>query len=219
MADAGAKDEAHVLQHKWSFYLHYPTFGLDTRKYSSQAYDHLADAATVESFWRLFAHIPKPSDAFSEWQGSKVVRPKVNGRHLEALGLFKAGVKPEWEFPLNLKGGHWECRKDFPLPVLDRIWYDLSLALVGETLEAGREIVGCRVVDKSKAKYTEYRVEIWVGTAHTSAALEIVTKATELLHDIDPDVHFEWKAHGDSLTTALWCNAETLGLDKETVAR
>ena len=216
MADAhSTKTDEHVLQHKWSFYLHYPTFNLDTRKYSSQAYEHLADAATVESFWRIFAHLPNPSDVFSQRHGGRIVHPKVNGRQLEAMGMFKTGVKPEWEFPLNLKGGHWECRKDFDLSVLDRIWYDLTLALVGETLETGREIVGIRVVDKSKTKKTEYRIEVWIGTANSPVVLEVVTNMTAMLHAIDQDLKFEWKAHGDSLSTALWCNADSLGLNKE----
>lgn len=209
----------HVLQHKWSFFLHFPTFGLDTRNYAAQAYERLADAATVEAFWRVLAHLPQPSDVFSVAVQKRVVRPKVNGRHLEAIGLFKTGVAPEWEFPLNLKGGHWECRKDFALGDLDRLWYDLVLALVGETLETGRDIIGARVVDKSKTKRTEYRLEVWVGTAHTSATLEILERLTTLLRPIDPDICFEWKAHGDSLHTALWCNADALGLDAADLAR
>lgn len=195
-----AHEHEHVLQHKWSFFLHYPTFGLDTTTYSSHAYERLVDVATVEAFWRAFEHIPKPSDVFATQEEGQVIRPTVNGRHLEGIGLFKTGVKPEWEFPLNLKGGHWECREDFSLDVLDRIWYDVALALVGETLEAGREIVGVRVVDKTKPKRVEYRVEVWVATQHSAVVLEILEK---LIESIDVDASFEWKSHGDSLNTAL----------------
>lgn len=36
-----------------------------------------------------------------------------------------------------------------------------STALVGETLEAGGAITGARVVDKSKNRRPEYRLEVW----------------------------------------------------------
>lgn len=37
----------------------------------------------------------------------------------------------------------------------------LNTALIGETLEAGGAITGARVVDKSKNRRPEYRLEIW----------------------------------------------------------
>ena len=36
----------------------------------------------------------------------------------------------------------------------------LLIALIGETLEAGREVTGARVVDKSKGNKTHYRLEV-----------------------------------------------------------
>ena len=219
--------ERHVLQHEWTFFLHYPTFSLNTRNYSSQAYERLSDVSSVEEFWHVMEALPPPSDVFSQRDDhGNVQRPKMNGKHLEAFGLFKTGVQPEWEFPLNLKGGHWECRKDFPLEVLDHVWYDLLLALVGETLEEGRDIVGARVVDKSRARHTQYRLEIWMATACEEITDQILGNVQRLLaryhNDDDDDTHekleFTWKSHGESMTTALWCNAHTLGVDRDELA-
>lgn len=205
----------HILQHKWSFFLHYPTFSLNTRNYSSQAYEELCDFHTVEGFWRYFTHIPKPSNVFATLEGDRTSRPKINGRFLEAIGLFKTGPKPEWEDPLNLKGGHWECRKAFPLDVLDQMWNEVCMALVGENLEKSRDIVGARVVDKSKSRRVEYRLEVWISTTCKEVTEEILGNLCNILKPYDETVEFSWKNHGDSLNTALWCNADQLGIDKE----
>lgn len=205
----------HILQHQWSFYLHYPTFSLNTRNYSSQAYEKLCSFHTVEGFWRYYSHIPKPSEVFATMEGDRATRSKVNGRFLEAIGLFKTGPKPEWEDPLNLKGGHWECRKAFPLDVLDNVWEDLCMALVGETLENGRDVVGARVVDKSKSRKVEYRLEVWISTTCKEVTEEVLGNLHKVLEPHDGNVEFVWKNHGDSLNTALWCNADHLGIDKE----
>lgn len=202
----------HVLQHQWSFFLHYPTFSLNTLHYSSQAYEKLGDVSTVEQFWRFFEHIPPPSHVFATMNASRVYRPKVDGRVLEAIGLFKTGPRPEWEDPLNLKGGHLECRKQIPLPVLDQLWRDLCLALVGEQLEQGRDIVGARVVDKSKTRKVEYRLEVWLCTTHQDVVDEVLGNLRTLLGEHDPHLDFVWKNHGDTLHTALECNKDELGL-------
>lgn len=204
-----------LLQHQWSFYLHYPNFSMDARNYSSEAYEKLVDFSSVEAFWHVMDVLPKPSDVFSSRTSSssqRIVKSKVNGKSLEAFGLFKTGVKPEWEDPLNLKGGHWECREDVPLDVLDRLWYELVLALVGEVMEEGRDLVGARVVDKSKSKRTEYRLEIWISTTCQEVRNEILTNVQRILSPYAIGLEFTWKNHGDSLDTALWCNAKDLGL-------
>lgn len=204
--DSDAPHE-HLLQHRWLFYLHYPSFHMDAHTYSQQAYEKLCGVHTVEGFWQAFEHLPPPSQVFAVMHESRVVRPKVNGRVLEAIGLFKDGPLPEWEEPLNIKGGHWECRRNFDLATLDKLWYDLALALVGEVLEEGRDVVGARVVDKSKSRNTEYRLEIWVSATDASVTRPILENALSLLREHDPTIDFAWKAHSDALHTAIHCGA------------
>ena len=43
-------------------------------------------------------------------------------------------------------------RKPFTTDQLDTYWENLVLALIGETIDVGDEICGCRVVDKSSKK-------------------------------------------------------------------
>lgn len=202
------------LQHQWTFYLHYPTYSLDAHNYSDQAYAQLGDFSSVQEFWNLLECLPKPSDVFSQRNTTqRIVRSKMNGRNLEAFGLFKTGVRPEWEFPLNMKGGHLEFRDDIPLEVVDRLWYETLLAIVGEVLERGRDITGARIVDKSKTKKTEYRLELWIGTTDEKVREEISQNLISILSPYAEIQELEWKAHGESISNMMHCNADNLGLN------
>jgi hypothetical protein len=44
------------------------------------------------------------------------------------------------------------CRKPFTPDQLDVYWENLVLSLLGETIDDGDEVCGCRVVDKSPKK-------------------------------------------------------------------
>lgn len=124
--------------------------------------------------------------------------------------MHSQGVKPEWEDALNLKGGHWECRRDFDLPSLDRMWTSTVLALIGETLEDGSVITGARVVDKCKFKRAEYRLELWTSTKEAGVNDEIRKRLREAMKEglveggmeagVVPD--FVWKDHSESVVTA-----------------
>jgi len=205
-------EHANCLQHQWTFYLHYPTYNLDAQNYSDQAYQPLGDFSSVQDFWQMLESLPKPSDVFSHRDSTnRVVRSRVNGRSLEAFGLFKKGVKPEWEFPLNLKGGHLEFRADIPLQVVDRLWYETLLAVVGEVLETGRDLVGARIVDKSKSRKTEFRLEIWIATTDPDVRETIARRFIEVLAPY-VEIDLDWKGHGDSISNMMHCNAQYLGL-------
>jgi hypothetical protein len=59
-------------------------------------------------FWQFFHFLPKPSDVFTEVAAGsnppQLLKRKLDGKSLEAFGLFKKGVKPEWEDPINMQG-------------------------------------------------------------------------------------------------------------------
>ena len=184
---------AAALEREWTFYLHYPVFG---QKYSTKAYQGVGTVATVPDFWKYFEHIPRPSAVFTDHQGK---RGKVDGKVLEAFGIFRHGVQPEWEDPVNQRGGHWECRKRFELGVLDQIWYDVVLGIVGETMETGRVITGARVVDKSKHRHPEYRLEVWTESPDTGVNHDIRLRLESLLGDNNPG-EFAWKQHAEAIS-------------------
>jgi len=55
------------------------------------------------------------------------------------LRLFKQGIKPSWEDPLNVNGGKWVFYVAKELT--GKIWGYLVLGLIGEQLESGDDVV------------------------------------------------------------------------------
>jgi translation initiation factor 4E len=77
--------------------------------------------------------------------------------------LFKAGVRPEWEDAQNKHGGKWSYQyKDKRNVEVDRLWLQVMMAAIGETLEdeADGEVMGV-VVNVRKAFY---RIGVWTRT-------------------------------------------------------
>jgi hypothetical protein len=50
-------------------------------------------------------------------------------------------VKPEWEDATNKRGGHWECRRPFDLPQLDKLWNNIVLGTIKGTHTTRQENV------------------------------------------------------------------------------
>jgi hypothetical protein len=74
---------------------------------------------SLESFWALWARLPRPSAIFGD--GSALFRkglvPTVpSGTQyspdlVDGYAVFVEGVRPEWEDERNKRGGEWCCRK------------------------------------------------------------------------------------------------------------
>merc|ERR1712166_48255 len=108
-------------------------------------------------FWQYFNNIPRPLSFFT----SKNARRKLVGnRKVDALSIFREGIKPEWEDPVNADGGELLFRGS-DLEMVDKMWYELFLSMVGEVMPQGELLVGARVIDKSGKGKNEYRIELW----------------------------------------------------------
>ena len=119
---------------------------------------------------------------------SSVVSTEVEGRSIEAFSIFKKGIRPEWEDTANRTGGELTCRKSFQPEQLDVFWENLVLALIGETIDEGDEICGCRVVDKSAAKgkgpsRCMYKLELWLRTGNAEVADKLRVRMLDALTD------------------------------------
>merc|ERR1719313_1513116 len=100
----------------------------------------------------IYNKIPQPSFFL---QGKKLVRVQENGKSadIDSISFFRHDVRPEWEDPLNKKGGHFQ----FQLKVnsfgdkygqLDEYWNNLVLGMIGATIQPAQMITGIRLVDK-----------------------------------------------------------------------
>jgi Eukaryotic initiation factor 4E len=114
--------------------------------------------------------------------------PEVDGRSIEAFSIFKKGIRPEWEDAANRSGSELTCRKTFQPDKLDLYWENLVLALIGETIDDGDEICGCRVVDKSSVKgkgpnRTMYKIELWLRSGNAEVADKLRLRMIEAITD------------------------------------
>lgn len=162
----------------------------------------VCEFSTVEEFWKYWSFIPKPSEIFFDGQSRK----EVEGRTIEAFSLFKKGIRPEWEDPANKSGSELSCRKMLPVDILDLYWENMACGLIGETVDDGDEICGCRVVDKGKARpgaKTLFKIELWMRHDNLQIAERLKGRLCECLSDGEghskgrsrhiPD--FEYKKH------------------------
>jgi translation initiation factor 4E len=102
----------------------------------------------VEHFWRIYNHIIRPNDI----------------KTTTDYHLFKYGVTPTWEDPVNQKGGKWMVRLKKGLS--SRLWEELVLAIIGEQFDVGHEICGAVV----SVRHSEDILSVWNKTADNNEA-------------------------------------------------
>ena len=132
------------------------------RDYTSNIHQ-VYEMADVETFWRVFNNVCKPSQFFAVEAAGSGGRGggSLGERRVEGLSLFRRSIRPEWEDPRNCSGGEWFVKGVFDAEQLDEWWLNTTLACVGETLADADRITGARVVDKSVGKRIAYRLELW----------------------------------------------------------
>jgi|TARA_B100000519_G_C14033983_1_gene339442 hypothetical protein len=189
---SGGGAPSHFLEHEWVLWEHRAPASSKEKYEDNMA--KLCEFATVEDYWRLFNNVPKPSEIFYDGKTKK----KFKDRTVESFSLFKKGIKPEWEDKMNRDGAEWFCRKAFPLPQLDDFWANLTMGMVGETIDPRDEICGARVVDKSSGSRPIYRLELWFRRKEQAIADELKDRMFKELGPSAKLCKFEMRPHGNS---------------------
>jgi hypothetical protein len=128
----------------------------------------------VQEFAQYWKGAPRPNQCFG------------GGNSIESLQIFKKGVRPMWEDVANANGGEWQARSSFDLSTLSSVWENLVMGLVGEQIDAGDEITGARVVDKSRGRNMVFRLELWYrNSSHENEAVNLALrdKLMKVLND------------------------------------
>lgn len=136
----------HPLQNKWTLWFTKPPSGK-----GDNWNDLLKEVITfdsVEEFWGVYNNVSPVSELALK----------------SDYHLFKAGVRPEWEDPQNKHGGKWSYQyKEKRNVDVDRLWLQVMMAAIGETLEKDEEdgeVMGV-VVNVRKAFF---RIGVWTRT-------------------------------------------------------
>lgn len=135
----------HPLHNQWTLWFFNPK---NKRVNSRNWEDNLKPVMTfgsVEEFWQLYNNIKKASEL----------------PHGSDYQLFKHGVKPKWEDPVNAKGGKWVLNVGKQRSKLDDIWMHTMMSLIGEAYVHPDEICGAVV----SLRKTGDRVSLWTRTA------------------------------------------------------
>ena len=187
------------LQHKWVLFAHFKqkkgkggAAGRDREKEWRESIFKVCEFDTVEDFWRYWNNIPKASQFFSVCDA----RPRLQGKDVEALSLFKEGIQPMWEDEANKSGGEFTLRKFFPPVALDTFWNNLVMGMVGETLEDKDEICGGRIVDKGSKDRPMFRFELWMRGKSEAMKMRVKGKMEKIvLEDLKGSIKLDSKDH------------------------
>jgi hypothetical protein len=121
------------------------------------------------------------SDVFGDGQ-NKIY---VEGRIIKAFCLFKKGIQPRWEDVANKTGSELVASKQYAPEVLDVFWENLVMGLIGETIDEGDEICGCRVVNQTRKGKPTFKIELWLRTTDETMGLKIKSKLCDVLTDFE----------------------------------
>jgi len=147
----------------------------------SDATHRVASFSTVKGFWKYWNHLPQPSELLD---GKKFVRETADSRSIvDALMLFREGIKPEWEDETNAKGGHFQfqLKPNIGSGVIDEYWNNIVLGMIGGTIEPADMITGVRLVDKltQNARSAAIRIEVWFSNIEEKEKVAELQKSLE----------------------------------------
>lgn len=116
----------HPLHNKWTlWYLEH-----DRKKSWEQMQNRITAFDTVEDFWSLYNHIRVASE----------LGPGND------YSLFKRSIRPMWEDETNKRGGRWLITlRHAQRRLLDQLWLDILLIMIGESFESSEDICGAVV--------------------------------------------------------------------------
>ena len=133
------KDEIrHELSDQWKLWF----MKFDGRKSWKENLKLMATVDTVELFFQIHNHILQPS--------------KMTGD--STYFFFKNNIQPEWENLANRNGGKWEFRTRDET-VIDQMWLDAQLLLIGGEDANNRSLNGCVIQRKRR----EFRISLWIS--------------------------------------------------------
>jgi len=174
-----ALQEPMPLKTPWTLWEQVASGAYSTRK--------VVSFSTVQDFWRVWNGVPQPSELLDN---RRMVREDARGSAapIDAIMVFREGITPEWEDPMNEKGGHFQIvvKPATGHGQIDEYWNNLVISMVGETMEAGRHITGVRLVDKLNNKggkvLDSLRLELWYdGKTSESEKLQIKRSMERML--------------------------------------
>lgn len=190
----------HPLQDNWVLWEHQKNAKMNYEQNTTQ----LGTFNSVEDFWRIMHHYPKPSKFFFNGKSKPVVvnfkdNVMQNNREVASISLFKKDILPKWEDPRNTNGGETAIRKFRCVEELDDIWEKLCVNVIADQFQHAHNITGVRVVDSSIPRKALYRIEVWFDDKKLKDPIESDFKK---ILKLNPFVQLFYKEHSSAMETA-----------------
>mmetsp|Transcript_117369 Transcript_117369/g.252363 ORF Transcript_117369/g.252363 Transcript_117369/m.252363 type:complete len:228 (-) Transcript_117369:314-997(-) len=168
------------LRYTWSIWEQIMTQGSKSAAYSDATHK-VASFATVQNFWKLWNHMPQPSELLEQ---KRMVREQPDGLHvIDAIMIFRENIRPEWEDKMNANGGHFQfqLKPNIGGGQVDEYWNNLVLGMIGATIEPANMITGLRLVDKLSGPRAAnvIRLEVWFTNFDDSNAVQTLRRNVE----------------------------------------
>jgi translation initiation factor 4E len=172
----------HPLQSAWTMWYNAP----QTQK-GREAQDwhpkKIVTFDTVEDFWCLFNHLVPPSRL-------------VKGSNYH---MFKEGIAPEWEDPLNKAGGKWIIQYGPKDAGQDDHWMYTLLAMIGEEFEDSDDICGAVFSPRQK----QNKLALWTGDARKKEAALRTGRGWKEALGLSSKVQIGYQSHEDALSAGF----------------
>jgi len=109
--------------------------------------------------------------------------------------LFKEGVEPKWEDPVNRGGGKWVVvlPKGSRHTKLDDMWLWTVLACIGENFIREEEICGAVV----SVRKNQDKISIWTRDTEEDATLDVGRRLKQVL-ELPDKVKIGYQTHQDA---------------------
>ncbi|KAF9907788.1 Eukaryotic translation initiation factor 4E type 2 [Linnemannia zychae] len=168
--------EIHPLHFNWVFWFMHRPPGSKITNYEG-AMKKIATFGSVEDFWAVYSHLRRPHEL-----------PNVSDYH-----LFRQGVRPVWEDPVNINGGKWIVRLKKGLA--SRYWENLIMAVIGDQFDVGSEICGIVL----SIRGAEDILSIWNQSSQGGRTNLKIRDTMKRVLSLPADTIMEYKTHNDAL--------------------
>jgi translation initiation factor 4E len=204
---SGEQEQQHPLEASWTVWFLHRGPGMKISNYLL-ATKQVRTFSTVEEFWDTYSHLRRVDKLpfTSEFQ------------------IFRKGVKPLWEDPINEKGGKWvvrfkrpmkERKKEDGTPMLDHQqnthrhiqcrqqaalhWENLLLAVLGGSLADGEipfdEILGLVI----SVRRDEDILSVWTRSSDNEDAKEKIRSGIKRVLNLPDSFALDYKVHVQSI--------------------
>jgi len=168
------------LRYSWSIWEQIMQSTDKSAQYSDATH-MVAPFATAQEFWKLWNHMPQPSELLEQ---KRMVREQPDGLHvIDAIMIFRDNIRPEWEDKMNAQGGHFQFQLKPAVGggQVDEYWNNLVLGMIGATIEPANMITGVRLVDKLSGPRAAnvIRLEVWFTNYEDQGAVQQLKKNVE----------------------------------------